>query len=72
MNSTWYEIWADPAQTPPYVLVVQSDGSGIHVFDPQEGRRRVFTAQDYESVFNWLSEDEFELVEGRETAEEDE
>jgi hypothetical protein len=67
--TTWYEIWADPGQSPPYVLVVQNDGMDIHVFDPQEGRRRVFTSRDYETVFNWLSEDEFELVEGREEPE---
>lgn len=61
----WFEIWADIGQTPPYVLVVQSDGADINVFDPQENRRKVFTAQDYETVFNWLREDEFELVRGR-------
>lgn len=64
MNN-WFEVWADPGQTPPYVLVVQSDGAAIHVFDPQEGRKKVFTASDYQEVFMWLREDEFELVTGR-------
>jgi hypothetical protein len=45
--------------------MVQSDGTEINVFDPQDGRRRVFTSRDYEAVFKWLREDEFELVEGR-------
>lgn len=63
--STWFEVWADIGQTPPYLLVVQAGGADINVFDPQENRRRVFSAQDYETVFNWLREDEFELVRGR-------
>jgi hypothetical protein len=62
---TWFEVWADIGQTPPYVLLVQSDGADINVFDPQESRRRIFTAHDYETVFSWLREDEFELVRGR-------
>lgn len=63
--STWFEVWADFGQTPPYLLLVQDDGADINVFDPQENRRSVFTAKDYETVFNWLREDEFELVRGR-------
>lgn len=63
--STWFEIWADIGQTPPYVLVVQHVGPEINVFDPQENRKKVFSAQDYETVFNWLREDEFELIRGR-------
>jgi hypothetical protein len=63
--SPWFELWADFGQTPPYVLVVQCRGSDIDVLDPQENRRKIFTAQDYETVFNWLREDEFELAKGR-------
>ena len=69
MNS-WFEIWTDTGHTPPYVLIVQSDGRDINVFDPQENRRKVFTAQDYDTVRYWLLEDEFEMVRGRETPEE--
>lgn len=76
MNKTntmhsWFEIWADPGHRPPYVLIVQSDGQDIDVFDPQENRRKVFTAQDYGTVRYWLLEDEFEMVRGRETPDED-
>lgn len=63
--STWFEVWADFGQTPPYLLLVQGDGADINVFDPQENRRNVFAAKDYETVFNWLREDEFELIRGR-------
>jgi hypothetical protein len=62
--SNWLEIWID-GQSPPWVLIVQSSADGIQVFDPQEGRRSLFSATAYETVVNWLSEDEFELVEGR-------
>lgn len=47
------------------MLIVQSSADGIVVLDPQEGRRQVFTDSDYDTVFNWLREDEFELVKGR-------
>ena len=70
MNS-WFEIWADASHTPPYVLVVQSDGADINVFDPQENRTKVFTAQDYDAVRYWLLEDEFEMVRGREAPDEE-
>jgi hypothetical protein len=63
--NTWFEIWADTGHTPPYVLIVQSDGTDINVFDPQENRRKVFTARDYDTVRYWLLEDEFEMVRGR-------
>lgn len=63
--SDWFEIWADFGQRPPYVLVVQAEGDDIRVFDPQEGQRRIFGAHDYATVFTWLREDEFELVQGR-------
>jgi hypothetical protein len=60
----WFEVWVD-GQRPPWVLIVQSSADGIVVFDPQEERRQVFAASDYETVFYWLLEDEFELVKGR-------
>lgn len=65
----WFEVWADSGQTPPYVLIVQSDGADIDVFDPQESRSKIFTAQAYETVRDWLLEDEFEMVRGRESPE---
>lgn len=63
--NTWLEIWADTGQSPPYVLIVQNVGSEISVFDPQENRKEIFSAPDYETVFNWLREDEFEPIRGR-------
>jgi hypothetical protein len=63
MNN-WFEVWVD-GQDPPWVLVVQSSDEGIRVFDPQEGRKPVFAAADYESVRLWLLEDEFTMVRGR-------
>ena len=67
----WFEIWVDTSHTPLYVLIVQADGADINVFDPQENHRKVFTAQDYDTVRYWLLEDEFEMVRGRETPDEE-
>lgn len=64
MNN-WHEIWADCGLSPPYLLLLHSDGDAYEVIDPQESGSIVFKANDYESVKLWLLEDEYEKVSDR-------
>ena len=67
MSNGWYEIWADGGSPTPYVLIVaeMDDEQGVVVIDPQNAKRIVHRAADYESAKLWLLEDEYERVEGR-------
>jgi hypothetical protein len=69
MTDTWYEVWADDALEPPYLLLVLPSGDRIIVQDPHEHNRVVFTATSYEEVRYWLLEDEYTRVTGRMTGE---
>ncbi len=67
MKSSWnfMEVWVDPMQSPPYLLLVLGDKSGVcHVFDPAESYRMVKTCESYDSAQLWLLEDEYEPLEG--------
>lgn len=60
------EVWVDPMQSPPYVLLLLGDkGKGCYVFDPAEYYRLVKAFQNYEEAQLWLLEDEYEPIEGR-------
>lgn len=60
------EVWLDPMQFPPYVLLLLGDkGTCCYVFDPAEHYRLVKTFQTYEEAQLWLLEDEYEPIEGR-------
>lgn len=62
----WYEVWADDSSTPPYLLIVLKwrGGECVDVHDPLRSLD-VLKGTSYMSARAWLSEDEFEQVEGR-------
>jgi hypothetical protein len=60
------EVWVDPMQSPPYILLLLGDKTnGCYVFDPAEHYRLVKAFSSYEEAQLWLLEDEYEPVEGR-------
>ncbi|MGB8700662.1 MAG: hypothetical protein WCD18_14695 [Thermosynechococcaceae cyanobacterium] len=60
------EVWVDPMQSPPYVLLLLGDQSGdCYILDPAEGYRIIKKCESYEDAQFWLSEDEYEPLEGR-------
>lgn len=60
------EVWIDPMQSPPYLLLLLADASGhCRVYDPAECYKSVFSSDNYDDAQNWLLEDEYEPVEGR-------
>lgn len=66
----WFEVWFDPGSDilPAYLLIVTPDPAnpgGVLVCDPSKNNRVVYEGANYERTCIWLSEDEYELVEGR-------
>jgi len=60
------EVWIDPMQSPPYLLMLMGDRIGVCcVCDPIENYKVVLTSQSYEEAQLWLLEDEFEPINGR-------
>ncbi|MBO0350275.1 hypothetical protein J0895_14405 [Phormidium pseudopriestleyi FRX01] len=60
------EIWLDPLQNPPYVLLLRGDNRGnCEILDPAQNYALIFASCAYEDAQNWLLEDEYEPVEGR-------
>ena len=60
------EVWIDPMQSPPYLLMLMGDRTGVcHICDPVEKYRVVLTSKSYEEAQLWLLEDEFEPIRGR-------
>jgi hypothetical protein len=60
------EVWVDPMQSPPYILLLLSDPAGsCYVFDPAQNYQLVVTHPTYEEAQLWLLEDEYEPLEGR-------
>jgi len=65
-NWNFLEVWVDPMQSPPYLLLLLGDPTkGCYIFDPGECYRFVKAFQDYEEAQLWLLEDEYEPIEGR-------
>ncbi|MBW4695431.1 MAG: hypothetical protein KME27_27085 [Lyngbya sp. HA4199-MV5] len=62
---SFLEVWVDPMQSPPYVLLLLGDTEGCYIFDPAERYQVVKAFQSYEAAQTWLLEDEFEPLEGR-------
>ncbi len=65
-RSTAFEVWADKALVPPYILLVIENEDCFLVLDPVESQKIVFKANEYEIVKNWLLEDEYEQIGSRE------
>jgi len=65
-NWNFLEVWVDPMQSPPYILLLLGDrAKGCYVFDPAEHYSLVKAFQNYEEAQLWLLEDEYEPLEGR-------
>lgn len=68
VKSSWnfLEVWVDPMQSPPYLLLLLGDKSGIcHIFDPSEQYKLITSCKSYDQAQLWLLEDEYEPLEGR-------
>ncbi len=67
-KAKWYEIWIGPSgygDIPIYILLLWEDKEGnFEVYDPIE-RHYSFFGKNYEDAMHYLTEDEFQLVEGR-------
>ena len=60
------EVWVDPMQSPPYLLLLLGDKSGsCHIFDPSDKYKLVTSCETYNQAQLWLLEDEYEPLEGR-------
>ena len=65
-NWNFLEVWIDPMQSPPYLLMLMGYRMGVcRVCDPVENYKVVLTSQSYEEAQLWLLEDEFEPINGR-------
>jgi hypothetical protein len=65
-NWDFLEVWVDPMQSPPYILLLLGDrAKGCFVFDPAERYSLIKAFQEYEEAQLWLLEDEYEPLEGR-------
>jgi hypothetical protein len=68
MNNNWnfLEIWVDPMQSPPYLLMLLGDESGrCQILDHAEQYKLIKLCESYDQAQLWLLEDEYELIEGR-------
>ncbi len=69
MLHKWFEIWySDGVDVlPTYLLMVTVEplSKNIVGIDPLKSNAVVFRAAKYEEVCSWLSEDEYDLVDGR-------
>ena len=65
-NWSLLEVWVDPMQSPPYILLLLGDQAGnCYIFDPAENYRLIKNCKSYEEAKLWLLEDEYEPLEGR-------
>lgn len=65
-NWNFLEVWIDPLQSPPYILLLLSDEAGhCSILDPAESYRVIKQCSHYKEAELWLLEDEYEPLEGR-------
>ncbi len=69
-DDKWFECWFVDGQdmAPYYFLIVVSDPQKHEEFivlDPLKSNEIVFHAKTYEEICKWLTEDEYQLIEGR-------
>jgi hypothetical protein len=60
------EVWVDPMQSPPYLLLLLGDELGrCNILDPADRYKLVKNYDSYDQAQLWLLEDEYEPLEGR-------
>lgn len=65
-NWNFLEVWVDPMQSPPYVLLLLGDKAGsCHIFDPAEQSKLITSCENYDQAKLWLLKDEYEPLESR-------
>jgi hypothetical protein len=65
-NWNFLEVWVDPMQSPPYLLLLLGDKLGrCKILDPADRYKLVKNYETYEQAQLWLLEDEYEPLEGR-------
>jgi hypothetical protein len=65
-NWNFLEVWVDPMQSPPYLLMLLGDESGYcQILDPAEQYKLIKRCDSYDQAQLWLLEDEYEPLEGR-------
>ena len=65
-NWNFLEVWVDPMQSPPYLLILLGDKSGCcQILDPAEQYKLIKLCDSYDQAQIWLLEDEYEPIEGR-------
>jgi len=60
-------VWADD-EYPPYILLLyreERDPPAYVVTNPAKNNKVVFSSHSYDEICQWLSEDEYGLVEAR-------
>jgi hypothetical protein len=67
----WFEVWyVDGEGVIPHHFLIVVSGSApnkeILVIDPLNNNKVNFCSMDYEKIVEWLTEDEYCLVRGRE------
>ena len=68
VKNNWHflEVWVDPMQSPPYILLLLGEKSGsCYIIDPAEQYKLINRCDTYDKAELWLSEDEYEPIEGR-------
>ncbi len=66
LSQVFMEVWVDPMQSPPYLLMLLSDESGrCQILDPAEQYKLIKRCESYDQAQLWLLEDEYEPLEGR-------
>jgi hypothetical protein len=65
-NWSFLEVWVDPMQLPPYILMLLGDESGYcQILDPAEQYKIIKRCDSYDQAQLWLLEDEYEPLKGR-------
>ena len=60
------EIWADTLISPPYILMLVKEKSGIFcIHNPAQNYKVIFSSDNYEAAKMWLLEDEYERLNSR-------
>ena len=68
VSNSWHflEVWIEPMQSPPYILLLFGDESGkCHIVDLAEQYKSVNHCDTYTDAQMWLLEDEYGPLEGR-------